>query len=36
MLVLVPHNIDPSMIYRPDTSAYRTPVYQPPGHLEKR
>jgi hypothetical protein len=36
MLVLVPDDVDPCMVYRPDTSAVRMPVYQPPGHLEKR
>ncbi len=36
MLVLVPDDVDPPMVYRPDTSAFRTPIYQPPGHLEKR
>ena len=36
ILVLVPDDVDPRMIYRPDTSAFRTPIYQPPGHLEKR
>lgn len=36
ILVLVPDDVDPYMVYRPDTSAFQTPVYQPPGHWEKR
>jgi hypothetical protein len=36
LLVLVPEAVDPRMVYQPDASSFRTPVYQPPGHLEKR
>ena len=34
--VLAPNGVDLRMVYRPDTSGFRTPIYQPPGHLAKR
>jgi len=34
--VLVPDEVDPRMVYRPDTSRFRTPVHHPPGYFERR
>src|SRR5689334_565543 len=36
ILVLIPDDIDRRIVHRPDTSGLQTPIYQPPGHLEKR
>lgn len=36
MLVVVPEEVDPRMVHRPDASGFKMPIYRPPMHFDKR